>query len=424
MAVSSEIGAAGTPDDDAPAPGKLAAGAASPAVQTEVSVYGRAFWCTYLANTAFTVAMAMMYRYADFVIALGGNEWTVGSIVGVGMIGSLAMRFFQGFAIDHFGPRRIWLWSVVGFVVAILAHTLIESADGPAIYALRIVYATSVAGTFGASITAVSRSLPVARMAEVIGSLGTSGFIGMALGPVLADLFCGGETITRRDLNLLFAVAASLGFVSLVLVQWATRDETPPRRRRKPHLAWLLRRYHPGAVMALSALLGVGFVIPTTFLPTYIEELGISRTGPFFVVYSATAFVARLSTRRLPHVVGVTPMIFIGLASLIVAMLAYLPVRSEWGLIFPAIFAGIAHAVLFPAVTAQGSAAFPNRYRGLGTTLMLAMLDVGTLVGAPLIGGLVEGSKLANLPPYPSTFLALGIGMTFVGLLYALSLRR
>jgi MFS family permease len=117
-------------------------------------------------------------------------------------------------------------------------------------------------------------------------------------------------------------------------------------------------------------------------------------------------------------------MIFIGLASLIVAMLAYLPVRSEWGLVFPAIFAGIAHAVLFPAVTAQGSAAFPNRYRGLGTTLMLAMLDVGTLVGAPLIGGLVEGSKLANLPPYPSTFLALGMGMTLVGLLYALSLRR
>ena len=43
---------------------------------------------------------------------------------------------------------------------------------------------------------------------------------------------------------------------------------------------------------------------------------------------------------------------------------------SEAYLMLPGFFAGIAHAVLFPSVTAQGSSAFPNRYRGLGTTVM------------------------------------------------------
>ena len=38
-------------------------------------IYGRAFWLTYVGNTAFTVAMALMYRYADFVLYLGGTEW-------------------------------------------------------------------------------------------------------------------------------------------------------------------------------------------------------------------------------------------------------------------------------------------------------------------------------------------------------------
>ncbi len=392
--------------------------------QPEIHVYGRPFWCTYLGNTALMIAFAMMYRYADFVLYLGGNEWTLGRIVGVGTIGGLAMRLFQGYGIDHFGPRRIWLWSLVGFVVSMLGHMSITSDDGPAIYLLRMLYTTSFAGAAGASITSVSRCLPLPRMAEVIGMLGTSGFIGMALGPQLGDYFCGGEQITRGDLNAMFGVAALLGVISFVLAELATRADAPPRRRKRPHLFWLLRRYHPGFVLVLGALLGVGFTIPTTFLPTFIKELGIARTGPYFIVYSVTAFVARVATRRMPSLVGVRPMIYLGLGSMVASLLAYLPVRTEWGLLVPAAFAGIAHAVLFPAVTAQGSFAFPNRYRGLGTTVMLAMLDLGAFVGAPLIGGVVEASKSTRLAPYPTTFVVLAAGVTLTGVAYALSGRR
>ncbi|MEX2115237.1 MAG: hypothetical protein WD845_18740, partial [Pirellulales bacterium] len=78
----------------------------------------------------------------------------------------------------------------------------------------------------------------------------------------------------------------------------------------------------------------------------------------------------------------------------------------------------------FPAVTAQGSFAFPNRYRGLGTTVMLAMLDLGAFVGAPLIGGVVEASKSTRLAPYPTTFVVLAIGVTLTGVAYALTGRR
>jgi len=370
------------------------------------------------------VAISLMYRYADFVLYLDGTEWTVGRIVGVGMVGSLVMRFFQGYGIDRFGPRSVWLASMAGFVVSLLGLVLVTSPDGPAIYLLRILYSTSVAGAFGASITSVSRSLPVARMAEVIGSLGTSGFIAMTLGPQLGDLLCGHENISRADLDTMFYVAAALGAVALALAELATRGQVAPRRRRRPHLLWLLRRYHPGSVMALGVVLGMGFVIPTTFLPTFTLALGIERTGPFFVVYACTAFVTRLATRRFPELFGVRPMIFIGLAALVVSLLLYLPVRSEWGLMLPGVFAGIAHAVLFPSTTAQGSAAFPNRYRGLGTTVMLAMLDIGTLCGAPLIGGMVEYSKSVGLPPYQTTFVALACSVTLTGIFYALTSRK
>lgn len=390
----------------------------------DASAFGRAFWYAYVANSAFTVAMSLMYRYADFVLYLGGTEWNVGLIVGIGMVGSLVMRFFQGFGIDHFGPRRIWLWSTALFVVSLLAHVMVRNVDGPAIYLLRIAYTTSVAGFFGASITSVSRSLPLARMAEVIGLLGTSGFIGMALGPRLGDMLFGHGPITRWDLDLMFYLAAALGALSLICGELATRHEPPPRRRRRPPIVWLLKRYHPGSVMLLGMVMGIGFTIPNTFLPTFIRELHIEETGPFFLVYASTAFLARVGTRRFPEMFGVRPMVYLGIASLVVSLLAYLPVQSQWGLAVPGVFAGISHAVLFPAVTAQGSVSFPNRYRGLGTTLMLAMLDIGALVGAPMIGSLVEFSKAMGWAPYATTFVLLSVGVMASGLFYGLTARR
>ncbi|MEX0677150.1 MAG: MFS transporter [Pirellulales bacterium] len=400
-------------------------GQLGPRAADEEHVYGPAFWCVYVGNTAFTVATALMYRYADFVLYLGGSEWNVGLIVGVGMVGSLVMRLFQGFGIDHFGPRRIWLWSNFVLVLSLAAHTLVSDVGGPAIFALRILYATSMAGVYGSSITSVSRRLPLARMAEVVGTLGTSGFIGMAVGPMLGDLFCGHDPITRTDLNAMFLVAAGLGIVSFFCAALATRREPKPtRRHRRPPMLWLLWRYHPGSVMMLAVVMGIGLVIPTTFLPTFIEQHNIKYTGTFFLVYAGTAFLARISTRRVPHVFGVRPMIFMGLALLAVSLLCYLPVTTQWGLAVPGFFAGMAHAVLFPSVTAKGSTSFPSRYRGLGTTVMLAMLDTGMLVGAPLVGQLVELSKNAGLPPYSTTFVVLSVGVVLAGVFYALFGRR
>ncbi|REK17235.1 MAG: MFS transporter [Planctomycetota bacterium] len=415
MSVSSEVSELSAAPARLPAPARR---------RDEGPLYGRTFWLTYLGNTAFTIAMALMYRYADFVLYLGGTEWNVGLIVGLGMVGSLAMRLFQGYGIDHFGARRVWLWSNTLFVLSLLAHLTVSDPRGPWIFVLRILYATSLAGVFGSSITSISRRLPLERTAEVIGTLGTSGFIGMAVGPMLGDYFCGHEPITRTDLVWMFTVAAALGTISLFCAELATRHDTRrPSHRRSPML-WVLKRYHPGGVMFLAVVLGFGLVIPTTFLPTFIEARAIENTGTFWVAYAGTAFMARLATRSFPQRYGVRPMILIGLASLAVSLLLYLPVRTQWALVLPGVFAGISHAVLFPSVTAQGATSFPSRYRGMGTSVMLAMLDTGMFVGAPVVGRAVEVSQGAGLPPYTTTFVSLSIGVMLTGVCYALFARR
>jgi MFS family permease len=386
--------------------------------------YGGVFWLTYVANSSLMFAVSVLFRYADFVQFLHGSAGHLGLIVGIGSIGALSMRMFQGVGIDRYGPRRVWLLSLVLFMVSMLAHLPITRVDGVAIYLVRILMTTSLAGAFGASITYVSLRVPEVRMAEIIGTLGSSGFLGMALGPTLGDWLFEVPEITRYHIDRMFWLAAVAGAVSFVAAALATRGEVRRKpRRRQPPFFRLVWRYHPGIILLVSVAMGVGIGMPHTFLKAFASELDIVRIKWFFLVYAATAFLVRISVRGVPERYGIRAMILGGLACLSVSLLLYLIVTDRWLLMVPAVMGGVAHALLFPAVVGGGSVSFPSRYRGLATTLMLAMFDLGVLVGQPLIGGIVVLAPRFGLPGYPTMFVTLAVAMAVVGVIYAVMSR-
>jgi MFS family permease len=374
-----------------------------------------------------TTAVSMHYRYADFVRFLDDSsswEFHLGLIVGLGMIGGLAMRIAQGIGMDTYGPRRVWLLSSALFAVACVGQ-LAVTTTGPLIYFLRILFQISISGFFGGSIMFISGRAPVARMAEVVGNLGTSGFVGIAIGSFLSDALLGDGPQSRWQLDRVFLLAALLATMALFFSWMATVGHPAPvvRRRRRPFVR-VIRRYSPGPILMVGAATGFGLTLPTIFLRAFLKQIDITEIALFFAIYPVVGFIARLSIRRLPERLGIRPMIISGLSILAVGMLLFLPVSREWHLIFPAIMIGIAHAMLFPPVVAGGSAAFPMRYRGLGTTLVLAMFDVGTLFGSPAVGAILVLSASMGLPKYPSMFLAVTAFLTLVAVAYAIATKN
>ena len=387
------------------------------------SAYGPTFWLCYLANSLLMVAVSLLFRYWEFVRELGGSELNLGLIVGVGMVGAIAMRIFLGIGIDRYGPRLIWLGSLSLLIVSLLAHLAVTRVDGPVVYLVRIAFTISLAGAFGASITYISLRAPVGRVAEMIGVLGSSGLVGIALGPVL------GAWVFRHDesgqaVSNMFIYAAGLVLLSLICTALATRGQVRRPRRRRPPTWGLLRRYHPGPLLLVAAAMGIGISLPFTFLNTYTEYLQIEHMWPFFLVYAGVAFAVRIAARKLPDRLGIRPTILTGFASLVICMLLFLVVRSEWMLAIPAVMGGVAHAFLFPSVVSGGGASFPTRYRGLATTLMLAMFDIGNLIGQPMAGGIVEYSGRLGLPPYATLWISMASGLALVGVYYAIVSRR
>ena len=306
------------------------------------SLFGPAFWFAYLANTSLMIAVSMMFRYADFVTFLGGSEYELGWIVGIGMFGALAMRFFQGAGIDRyepatFGPLR-WL-----VVASLIAHLWVDRIDTPLIYVLRILYTTSLAGAFGASITFVSLRAPAPRTGESIGALGSSGFVGMAVGPVIADYLFAQPSAGREAVDRLFIWASVISLVALVatLQARAFGGPRPPANRRSLPMWWLLKRYHPGVILMVGVAMGLAIGIPFYFLRPFTERLGIPGIRGFFLVYASVAFSVRLVCRRLPDRWGVRRTVMLGMAFLIADMLSFLFVHDPWSLLIPATFGGI-----------------------------------------------------------------------------------
>lgn len=389
--------------------------------QQEVHGYDRVFWLTYLSNGLTTMANAMLVRYADFVDVLGGEERQLGLIVGCGMIGSIVTRLAQGDAIDRYGASRVWFWSSLLYSISLLLHLTVSTAYGPWIFCVRLLMQSSLAGFFGSSITFVSLRVPPHRMAEMVGALGTSGFIGIMLGPLLGDWLASGGT-TQSDLVLrLFVVAGTLACSSTIATWFVTRHSIRPQHRRRPNLLHVVARYHPLVLSMTAAAMGAGFSIPMVFLRPFAIEYNLNGVGLFFLVYASVAFTARLATRAHFARLGNRLWITTGLILLSVSFLCYLPVTREWHLIIPGAIAGTAHALLFPSIMAASTEVFPRRYLGLATSLILAMFDLGAFIGAPVVGAFLREAKLHTRSAYPLMFAGTAFVLGLVTVLFCCS---
>ena len=382
------------------------------------SVYGKTFWLTYVANTCLVVANSLLFRYADFVSHLGGGELMLGWLVGIGAVGSLAMRLAQGRAIDAYGPRRVWTISIACLSASIAAHLALlaaPSVGSAAAFPLRVLLNTSLAGAFGAQLTFLTLYAPPGRTAEILGSLGSSGFVGMMIGPFLGDAIFARAASEATALRLLFSASAAFAAAALVAAWFAAGRLKLRAAKRHAPMRLVLLRYRPGPTLIAAVVMGVGLALPQTFVRTHAASIGIERIGPFFAVYAPTAFLVRLSAFRLPTYFGTRPVILVGFLFMIAGVLALQFAESIAGLLLPAALMGTAHALSFPTVMAEGAVAFPVRYRGLGTTLMLGAFDAGVMVSSPLIGLILDRARAWGLPPYPTMFTAVA-GLITAGL--------
>ncbi|MBI3861873.1 MAG: MFS transporter [Planctomycetia bacterium] len=360
-----------------------------PPLESDDAIYGRSFWLAYAANLMLVCANSLTFRFAEYIAAREGTEELAGAIMQAGLFAAITCRLVLGGAIDHFVPRRLWLLSGIVYIAGGLAFLVPEKLT-PLVWLARIAYQTGLAGMFSCSIVHIQNQVPAHRRTEVIGSLGSSGFVGTIAGTQLSDLIFSWVREGEPRFVAMFGGAAALGLAHLFVVLALTRHDSHARPAATPGPFRLLFRYWPGPIIAVAVAQGTGFVVTTVFLTRYATAMSFRGIAMFFLPYALTAFACRWIFRDWGTSYGRHRMVLWGLSGMTVGQLLFLTVTKEWLLIPPAVVCGFGHALLFPAIVSIGAGRFPVQYRGSGTTLVLGFTELGTALAAPLLGKLID----------------------------------
>ncbi|HWL11111.1 MAG TPA: MFS transporter [Planctomicrobium sp.] len=352
--------------------------------ESSLSIYNQAFWLAFVANLLLVTANTLTYRFAEFIRFLGSTEEVTGRIIAAGLVGSLVWRLFLGQAMDRFGIRKVWAVSTLMYLAGGTMMALSTSV-GPLLWCARVSFAIGLASMFTTALAHIQSLAPPNRRTEIIASYGAAGFLGLILGAQLGDLLFYFHPDGAVLYPILFTLTTLLGIGHGVLGAVLTRNLAHKKPTATPGLRKLFVKYWPGRLLVVSAVMGLVLTVTTIFLTRYATEQNVGGLRLFFSTYAITAFLMRLSTRCWNRF-GRHQLIVCGMVSHAVGCLLLLLVTTSWHFIPPAICFGFGHALLFPCLVSLGAGAFPDRYRGTGTTLCLASIDLGTMATAPIVG--------------------------------------
>lgn len=361
----------------------------SPTDDKMSGLYGRTFWLAYLANSALVMGNALTFRFAELVHFLGGSESAAGDIVAFGTAVAVVLRLSISHVLDDYGTRRLWPICTLLYISGCLTF-LTATELSWILYVARAAFFVGLTGMFACSMTHIQNHVPPDRRTEIIGNLGSSGFVGMILGSNFGDWILLVVPDHRIKFFVLFGGAALIGTCYLGIVILLTREHEHERPAPTPPAFRLMLRFWPGAVVVAAMIMGLGVTATQTFLTRFATQQKIEGIGAFFTGYAISAFVFRLLVQNWSRTIGRHWMLVRGLLGHVAGHLLLAFVTHWWQFIPASILCGFGHALLFPAVVSLGSGAFPKECRGTGTAIILGFTDFGSLIFAPILGRIID----------------------------------
>ncbi|TAL10494.1 MAG: MFS transporter [Chloroflexota bacterium] len=342
---------------------------------------------------AFFVASGMFLPTTPRYTAgpLGGSDFAVGLVIGSFSVSSLLLRPFAGRWADTGGRRRLLIIGAALQVVAAAGHLVADSIA--LLIVMRLLLGAAEALFFVAALAAATDLAPEHRRGEALSLISTSLYLGVAVGPVLAEWLNG-----RGGFSFVW-IAATVISVLAVAASGISRETLPPAERRVAGAAGSLL-HRRGIIPGLLVLCGAwGMGAYFAFLPLMAEQRGLDGVGGYLAAFALVVIGLRLVGARLPDQVGAARLsgTALVLSAVGLAVIGLLP--TEAGLWIGSAIFGAGVAFTFPAIVAMSVQGVAPAERGaiVGTTSLF--LDVAFGVSPAVLG------LMAGLTGYGPTFL-------------------
>jgi MFS family permease len=323
--------------------------------------------------------------------ALGLSKAMIGVALAIYSIAALAMRPVVGWSTDRFGRRPSLLIGAALTVAGLLAHLVAGSV--PLFILARCILGAGEAFWLVAALSAAADLAPEGRRGESLSFLSLTLYLGLAVGPAIA------ETLLRASgsFPVVWLVTAAVAAISLVLA-WFVPETAPPVRRgtgdpprprpRLIHPAGLF----PGFVILLG-LSGMAYFL--SFLPLYVRTIGLDGAALPLAEYGLIVVVLRIAGARLPDRLGAVALSGSALAASAIGLWLIAALPSLAGLLVGTALFAFGVAFVMPALLSFVVGRVPVAERGtvVGTTTIF--LDVAFGVAPVVLGAVAEAGGYA-----------------------------
>ena len=351
-------------------------------------LYARPFFLLLGGLFAYMCGFSLMVHLPKFIVFRGGDISTVAWVFGVGKTGSLITRPFMGDWIDRVGCKPVLLASTIGAAAVLLIFPWFTST--PLICGLRVLLEVTLAASLAAVAVFSARIAPPGRSAESLAMIGIGGLAGFMLGPILGEAILRTGPNETPSFHLFFTIGAAFALLGTLFVLINRPPASPPIPKHRPSFLKLMVRHWPGPLAVMGVCLAIAQTIPVMFIERFIKSRDLPGVTMFFIAYAPTAILLRVVLARLPERIGRRRTLILGMSSYVLGLLLLTRVHSEWGLLLPAIVMGVGHCFSYPFLLDLAAETMPPENRGLATSLILGVVDVGFLVGFVGEGQLIK----------------------------------
>jgi predicted MFS family arabinose efflux permease len=231
---------------------------------------------------------------------------------------------------------------------------------------------------------------------------GISGLLGIAIGPVIAE-------IILNDFGFfgLFLTAGGLATVALLVHQPLQESNPECSTTRQPTFFGLFKREKFIVVGLLSMLFGFGLAGTGGFVAPLVEERNLGFISVYFFCYSGGAIAVRFIGGKLADSFSENRILPYSIALYMTGLFILPFTYNQATLCTAGILSGIGHGLLFPLLNTMAIRNEPAAIRGKVTGIFTGGIDTGIFAGSLMLGYIGDWFGLNVL------FICAGLSMAF-----------
>ncbi|PPS44998.1 MFS transporter [Chroococcidiopsis sp. TS-821] len=340
-----------------------------------------------------------------YINDIGGTPQQIGVVMGSFAIGLLTMRPWLAQLADLRSRKLVLIIALSAVALAPLGYLMVKSLW--LLMVIRAFHGISIAAYSSGYTTLVADIAPAKSRGAIIGGMSLVNPLGMAIGPAL-----GGYLQASVGYTALFLLSSGLGMLGIV---FASQVVNPVANLLKQQAAdnrfWQLLGSPRIRTLALILLLvGLAFGTLSTFVPLYIQSIGVElNVGLFYTAAAIASFTIRIPTGRASDRYGRGLFITLSLIFYTLSMLLLWFANSASAFLIAGSVEGLGAGILIPMVaTVVADRALPQE-RGRMFGLCMVGFDVGIAVAGPVLGAVAQQIGYRHLFGVAASLTALAI---------------